>query len=59
LVGLDTLKRNGDLVVEYVRVARGRLDVSVVESPLHQLEIARLAEHLRPEVMTEVMGAEI
>src|SRR5262245_61342768 len=45
----------GHLAVEHMRIARGGLDIGVIERPLHQLEVARRAQQLAGEVVPEIM----
>jgi len=51
------LQRISHLFVEDVGVACRRLDVGVVECPLHELEIAGVAEQFRPHVMPDVVDS--
>jgi hypothetical protein len=53
------LKGHRHLFVEYVGVARRRLDVSVTESSLHQLQVASIAKQLRAHVVSNVVKAEV
>jgi len=39
----DGLEALGDFLVEHMRIAKRVPDVGVIEHPLHELEIARLA----------------
>ena len=56
---LDLLKCLRDLFIEDVGVACCRLDVSVIERSLHELEVAGVAKQLRPQVVSDVVEAEI
>jgi hypothetical protein len=54
----DAFERLGDFVIEHMRILGRGLDVGVVERPLHQLEVAGLAQQLGREIVPEVMEAE-
>jgi hypothetical protein len=48
---LDLLKRFRHLFVEDMSVSGSRLDVGVIDCPLHKLKIAGIAKQLRPHIM--------
>jgi len=56
---LDVVKCLGHLFIEDVGVACRRLDVSVIERSLHELEVAGIPKQLRTHVVSDVMEAEV
>lgn len=56
---LHRIQTSSHFVIDDVRVLGRGLDVSVVESPLDQLEVSGLPEKLGSKVVAEVMKPEV